>query len=395
MRKYCKALANVALSIVILLCIIFLLPKLFVFFWPFVAGWIVAWIVSPMVHFFEKKLRIKRKTGSVVMIVLVIALVVSVIYLVGAKLIDEVLGFVNELPVLWTNLEGEIQDIIRNYNDIYRLLPLNIREGLSNLSDQIGVYISDFLGNIGTPAWDAVSKFVGRLPSMIIGVIMSLLASYLFVVEKNDIAMWCNSHFPKSVISRYTIIIRSVKKAVGGYLKAQLKIEIWMYLLLLVGLSILKVEYAFLIALGIAFLDLLPFFGTGTVMVPWAIIKILSGNYSMAIVLLILWGGGQLLRQLIQPKIVGDSIGVAPIPTLILLFMGFQLGGVLGMIVAVPIGLIVYNMYQEGAFDTTKNSILILVAGVNHFRKLEKQDMLHVEQMKEAEIPDALEQKDA
>ncbi len=395
MRKYCKALANVALSIAILLCIILVVPRVFVFFWPFVAGWIVAWIVSPMVHFFEKKLRIKRKTGSAVMIILVIGLVVLLIYLVGARLIDEVLGFMNELPTLWTNLEGEIQEIIRNYNDIYRLLPLNIREGLSNLSDQIGVYITDFLGNIGTPAWDAVSKFVGRLPSMIIGMIMALLSSYLFVVEKNDIAQWCNNHFPKSITSRYAIVTRSVKKAVGGYIKAQLKIEIWMYLLLLVGLSILNVEYAFLIALGIAFLDLLPFFGTGTVMVPWALIKILSGNYTMAIVLLILWGGGQLLRQLIQPKIVGDSIGVAPIPTLILLFLGFRLGGVLGMIVAVPVGLIVYNMYTEGAFDTTKNSVLILVAGVNHFRKLEKQDMVHVENMKEEELQPTLEQKDA
>ncbi|MBQ7933766.1 MAG: sporulation integral membrane protein YtvI [Lachnospiraceae bacterium] len=385
MKRYCKALVNLAISLVIFLGILFLVPKLLVLFAPFVAGYIIAWIVSPMVRFFEEKVRLKRKAGSAFVIILFIGLVVLLIYLVGAKLVDEVIGFVNELPLLWTNLEKEIQDIVRNYNDIYKLLPQNIREGIANLSDQIGVYMSEFLGNISSPAWDAVSNFAKSLPAVIIGVIMALLSSYLFVLERNNISAWFYQRMPGILVDRYNIVSRSVKKAVGGYLKAQLKIEVWMYLLLLVGLSILQVEYAFLIALGIAFLDILPFFGTGTVMVPWAIIKILSGNYTMAIGLLIMWGVGQLVRQLIQPKFVGDSIGVEPIPTLILLYLGFRLGGVLGMIIAVPIGLIIFTMYEEGVFDTTKNSILILVAGINHFRKIESVDMVQVEQMLEKE----------
>ena len=107
---------------------------------------------------------------------------------------------------------------------------------------------------------------------------------------------------------------RGLVKAVGGYLKAQLKIEVWMYLLLVIGFAILQVDYALLIALGIAFLDFLPFFGTGTVMVPWAIIKILSSDYKCHRTADHL-GIGQLARQLIQPKIVGDSVGMPPLPT--------------------------------------------------------------------------------
>ena len=181
------------------------------------------------------------------------------------------------------------------------------------------------------------------------------------------------------------MVKHSLGRSVGGYFKAQLKIEIWMYLLLVIGLSILIVDYVFLIALGIAILDLLPFFGTGTVMVPWAIIKILSADYQMAIGLLIIWGVGQLARQIIQPKIVGDSIGVPPIPTLLLLFFGYKVGGVLGMIIAVPLGLLLYTLYEEGVFDTTKNSILILIAGINRFRKLKPHDLDEVEDMLEAE----------
>lgn len=106
----------------------------------------------------------------------------------------------------------------------------------------------------------------------------------------------------------------------------------------------------------------------------------------MAIGLLIIWGGGQLARQLIQPKIVGDSVGVPPIPTLFLLYIGYKVGGVFGMIAAVPIGLIIITMYTEGAFETTKNSVLILVSGINKFRRLEKEDMVNVEAMREQEL---------
>ena len=148
-----------------------------------------------------------------------------------------------------------------------------------------------------------------------------------------------------------------------------------MYLLLGIGFSILKVKYAFFIAIGVAFLDLLPFFGTGTVLLPWAVIKFLSGDYKMVIGLLIIWGVGQLARQLIQPKIVGESVGLSPIPTLILLFLGYKVGGVFGMIIAVPIGIIVLNMYQEGVFDTTLNSLKILYASLSNFRHLNDEDM--------------------
>ena len=154
-----------------------------------------------------------------------------------------------------------------------------------------------------------------------------------------------------------------------------------MYVLLLIGLGVLRVDYYALIALVIAFMDFLPFLGTGTVLIPWAIIRILTADYKVAIGLLIIWGGGQLARQLIQPKIVGDSMGVAPLPTLFLLYIGYKVGSVVGMIIAVPLGILVYSMYQEGAFETTKNSVMILVAGINKFRRLGKEDLFEVEEM--------------
>ncbi len=188
---------------------------------------------------------------------------------------------------------------------------------------------------------------------------------------------------PDAVRYRFDLIRRSFRKAVGGYFKAQFKIECWIYLLLLIGLLVLKVRYAPLVALGIAFLDFLPVFGTGTVMIPWAVVEILSKDYKMSVGLLIIWCVGQLVRQMIQPKIVGDSIGVDAIPTLFLLFVGYKVAGVLGMILAVPIGIIVVNLYEEGVFDTTKQSVEILVAGFNKFRRIRPEDTAIVEAYEE------------
>lgn len=385
MKKYGKALANIAVALIGVLLIVFALPKVIVFFSPFVVGWIIALIAGPLVTFFEKKVKLKRKAGSAFVIIVVIGLVVFLLYLVGAKLIKEGTGLINSLPMLWASVEADFQDIGKNFGVIYRRLPIDLQNTVTEFSEKIGEYAGEFFSEISAPTITAVGNFAKQLPAIIIGIIMALLSSYFFVAERNLIGDWMRENMPSSVQKRYVMLKRSLGKAVGGYFKAQLKIEVWMYLLLVIGLSILHVDYALLIALGIAFMDFFPFFGTGTIMVPWAILKMLSSDYQMALGLLIIWGVGQLARQIIQPKIVGDSVGVPPIPTLFLLFIGYKVSGVIGMIVAVPLGLIVYTMYQEGVFDTTRKSVMILVSGINNFRKLRSEDMVLVEEMQKRE----------
>ena len=382
-RKYFKALVNLGVAVAVLLLVVILLPRLLVFFMPFVVAGIISMIASPLVRFFEEKIKLKRKWGSAFVIIVVIALVVLVLYLVGSKLIEEGMGLLGALPEMWDSMKEDLAGVGESLDGLFEKLPLDTQQAIANLGNQVGEFMAGLFERIGTPTITAAGNFAQQLTSVLIGIIMCLLASYFFVADRYLIGSWIRKYTPASIMSRYDMVRRSILKSVGGYFKAQLKIEVWMYLLLVVGLSVLRVDYVLLIALGIAFLDLLPFFGTGTVMVPWALIKIFSGDYKMAIGLLIIWGGGQLARQIIQPKIVGDSIGVAPIPTLFLLFIGYKLGGVIGMIIAVPLGMLLSTMYQEGVFDTTRNSIAILVSGLNHFRKLRPEDLEVVEEMRD------------
>ncbi len=382
MRKYSKAVVNLVVAAGILLMVVWLLPRALVFFSPFVAGWIIALIAAPLVRFFEEKVKIKRKVGSVFVIVAVIALVVFLIYFIGARLVEQAVGLINSLPDMWAGMEQDLNNIGKNLSVIIEKLPEGISKNLNDFVNTIGSYVGDLLGRISTPTIAAAGNLAKQLPAIFIGLIMALLSSYFFVAERAQINEWCRRHMPATIQLRYQMIQKSLLRSVGGYFKAQLKIEIWMYLLLLIGFFVLDVDYYALIALGVAFMDFLPFFGTGTILVPWAIIRLLTADYQVAIGLLIIWGVGQLARQMIQPKIVGDSMGVPPLPTLFLLYVGYKLSGVIGMIIAVPLGLLVYSFYKEGVFETTKNSVLILVAGINRFRRLGKEDMFEVDEMR-------------
>jgi len=374
-KKYLKVFLNLGIALVLLLLVVVLLPKILVFFLPFLIGYVIALIASPLVKFFEEKMKIRRKAGTVFVIIAVLALVVLAVYVAGAKLVEQVIGLITALPDMWNSMEADFKRIGANMEIFLDRLPMDTKGTINGIVAQMDSLMAEVLSSISTPTISAVGSFAKQLPNMIIAVIMSLLSAYFFVSEKDYMSHSARKYLPESIMNRWDLLKRSLKRAVGGYFKAQLKIEIFVYMELLIGLSILGIDYAIPIALGIAALDFLPFFGTGAVMMPWAVIKFLSADYKMTIGLLIIWGGGQLLRQIIQPKIVGDSIGMPPIPTLFLLYIGYKGGGVIGMILAVPVGIILQNMNEEGMFDTTKNSLRILVTGINNFRRLEDEDL--------------------
>lgn len=382
-KTYLKVILNLITALIILLLCIFLLPRCIFFFMPFVIGWIIALIASPVVRFFEEKLKIRRKGASVIVIVAVLAAVIMMAYAIGAKLVQEGVSFVNELPAMWEGIMDEFSQIGENLEGVYNRLPADMQDTLDSIGTQMGEYFGSIMEGVGTPTFEAVGNVAKQLPDIFLGVVMCILSAYFFVADKGYMSNIMKKYVPDSIRYRFDLIRRSFRNAVGGYFKAQFKIECWVYLLMVLGLLTLHVRYALLVALGIAFLDFLPVFGTGTVMIPWAIIEVLSKDYKMAIGLMIIWCVSQLVRQMIQPKIVGDSIGMDAIPTLFLLFIGYKAAGVLGMILAVPIGIIVINLYEEGVFDTTKQSIRILVAGFNKFRRIRPEDTAIVEAYEE------------
>ncbi len=380
LKLYLKVTMNLFTALAAVLLCIFLLPRCIWFFMPFILGWLISLIASPVVRFFEEKLKVRRKAMSAVVIVAVLAVVVLLVYLLIVKLVREGVTFINELPDIWNTILAEFNKVGANLQGVYDRMPADMQSTIDHIILEMGDYMSSMMGKMELPSFEAVGNAAKQIPDIFLAVVMCLLSAYFFVADKGYMAAAAEKFIPASVRHYLDLIRRSFRNAVGGYFKAQFKIECWIYILLVIGLMILGVDYAFLVAFGIAVLDFLPVFGTGTVMVPWAVIELLSENYRMMFGLIAIWLIGQLVRQVIQPKIVGDSIGMDAIPTLFLLYIGYRVAGVLGMIVAVPIGIILVNLYEEGAFDTTSQSLRILVAGFNHFRRIRSDDMAVVEE---------------
>lgn len=379
MKSVLKALANLALSLVVLLLCIFLVPKLIVLFMPLIIGWFISCIANPFVVFLESKIKIRRKAGTVMVIVAVIAIVSGLGYLALSLLLRQIYGFIKELPDMWNGIVHDLDKFGTIANQYVGNVAPNLTEFIDNIQKSIGDVITGLPSRFNLDAFDGMSSMVGSIANVLISVIMTMLSAYFFIADREWLYEKLEKMVPRGIAQKYSIFYSSIKQAVGGYFKAQLRIEVWMYLLILIGLVVLHVRYAALIALLIAVIDILPFFGSGAILMPWAAITALGGNYARALGFLIIWGVGQLFRQLIQPKIMGDSIGMEPIPTIVLLFVGYRAAGVIGMLVAVPIGIVVVNMNDAGFFDVPKQSIGILVASVNQFRKLDKEDLRMLE----------------
>jgi sporulation integral membrane protein YtvI len=368
--KYLKILVNllVAALVIVFLCVIF--PKLITFFMPFVIGWIISMIANPLVRLLEKKLKIVRKHGSMMIIIAVLAVVILLGYLGVSKLVAETANLIENLPQIYENWQSDFQEIGENLEIVYNRLPRDTQAQIEQLTSNLSGYLSGLVQTIGEPTVAATGNFVKNVPGALISVIMCILSAYFFTAERHEILRGLRKYVPGEIWDKVSSVIAELKRVVGGYFKAQFKIMVVVYVILLVGLLIMRVGYSPLVAFLVAFLDALPFFGTGTVLIPWAVIKLLSADYEIAVGLVILYAVTQIVRQVIQPKIVGDTIGMNPLATLIFMYIGYKISSVIGMIIAVPVGMILINLYQTGVFDNQIRCVRELVADINKFRKL-------------------------
>lgn len=368
-RPYWKVLVSLLLSLTATILFVVVGWKLLRLFMPFAIGWMIAYIANPLVCWLEKRLKIVKKLGSVITIILVLGAVVGVIYLGIASLVKEAAGLIENLPSMYRDMEQGFEKIGANLQGLYQLLPKEVQTGWNNIVLNLGNMMGEWIANLSEPTVEAAGNVAKSIPSVLIASIVSIVSAYLFVSEREEVIAWAKKVTPEPIRKRMGMVTSNLKYAVGGYFKAQFQIMLVLAAIMFVGFLILRVEYAFVLALLFAFLDFLPFLGTAITLVPWAVYKLLVGNYKMAVALLILYAVTQIVRQLIQPKLVGDGLGLKPLPTLVFLYLGYKVGSVWGMIFAVPIGMIVINMYRAGAFDYILDDVKILVHGIMKLRE--------------------------
>ena len=368
-RPYWKVAVSLAVSLVATVVCIYVGIRMLGFFMPFVIGWFIAYVVSPLVNWLEKRIKIRRKLGSGLIIVAVLAVVCLLIYLAGQLLVNEVSSLIQNVPSMYHDLENGMEKIGNSFEGTLKMVPPSVQESWTEMTTDFDRTMAQIMGKISDPTVTAVGNFAMKIPTVLVSTIVTIVSAYFFVSDREEVIAWSKKVAPEPLVRRMSLVMENLKYAVGGYFKAQFKIMVVVFGILLVGFFILQVHFSFLLAILISFLDFLPFFGTGTALIPWMVYKVLVGNYKMAIGLVVLYAVTQLVRQVIQPKLVGDSIGMKPLVTLILLFVGYKIGGIIAMIFAVPIGMIVINLYKAGAFDYILDDVRILVEGLMSLRE--------------------------
>jgi len=368
-KIYARIIVNFLLTLVVVLLVVFLLPGLLRFFMPFVIAFVISAIANPFVRFMEKRIKIVRKHSSAIMILLVIGAVVGLLYLVGRFLWGQMLNLYEDRYEIYNAVKTVLDDFTANLERLFEKLPGDLHISFNDLQQSLASWMEGFLEGIELPSIAVAGNYVSSVVEVIFIVIITILAAYFLTAERDNIAAKLVEIMPASVVRYYRMMMDSIKKAVGGYFKAQFKIMLILILVMFIGFEIMNISYSLLLATLIAALDFLPVFGTGAVFWPWIIVDLIAGNYKQAIFLGVMYLACQLIKQLLQPKMVGDSVGMNPLATLVYMFVGYRIGGVLGMIIGIPVGMILVSFYKAGLFDRLIKGTKILIHDINEFRK--------------------------
>ena len=354
MKRCFRMILNIVIPLLGLCLVIFLGPRLLHFFMPFVVGWILALLANPLVRFLERRVKLVRRHGSMLIIIAALAIVISLFYGAGLLVYREMGSFLADAPEIYQSVIAEIENALQNGRKLAEYFPFG-----------------KLVSRAAEPTVQIAGHVAKSIPNLLVNMVITILSSYLFLADRESIMLWLKGHLPAFIFRYIEYMKRDAKGVIGGYFLAQFRIMCVVALILAAGFLVLGVRYGVLLAFLTAILDFLPIFGTGTVLFPWAVVKLFAGEYAYATGLILLYILTQVVRQIIQPKIVGESMGLPPLMTLFLLYLGFKLRGLTGMILAVPVGLVFINFYKYGAFDSMIRNFRMLMESIQKFRREE------------------------
>ena len=335
------------LFILIILLILVLFLRLGLFLVPFVIAFVISMLIEPIVRFLTFRAKIPRKASSAISVLMVLSVVGSLLAILISKLFDEIVTITHLLPKYYDEINNNINNLISRGTDIYIALPPEITNNIqgifSDLTTTLTVMLNKFVKGVFNTAIS--------IPEALIFTLVTILSTYFFSSDRDKIYIYFKSHLPDSWIKK----IRSVKddlfSALFGYIKAQLIIMTITFTELFIGLSIIGIRYSLLLAIVIGIIDALPILGTGGILIPWAIYEFLIGNERTGISLLILYLIVLVVRQLMEPKILSQQIGLHPLVTLTAMYTGLRLFGVAGMIFG-PITVLVLKNILTGVIKS-------------------------------------------
>ncbi len=320
------------------------------YFLPFLIAYTIATIVQPVINKITRKYNINKKAVSVISVIgvwLIIVIAVFVIVFIIFKQLSAILNDMNSISQAISIANNSVRNFI---NNIYSKFPqLNII-GMENSNKGIYNTLYSFISKLFGDLLETITQILSKMPSAIIFILVSVLSSIFLAIDYEGINLRLKKLLKNTYYAKFSFIKQFAFGTIAKIIKAYLLIILITAIELFIGLLIINVDYAFTIAILIALFDILPIVGSGTVLVPWALIELISKNYKNGIGLLVLCVIITIVRNIIEPKIIGKKTNTHPLLILISVYIGGKVLGFYGVLIFPTLIMLLSKLYRSGYF---------------------------------------------
>jgi sporulation integral membrane protein YtvI len=312
---------------------------------PFIVALLTAILLEPLVLFFIRTFRMNRLSAVIVSFFLFLVSFGVGAYWMGTQLVVQSVDLAQRLPAFSQHLFELVESYIWRWEAYYATLPA---ETVSQIQ-QLFTGIKSSAVNAASSIARGILGAVAIIPGFLLTTIIFLVALFLISLDLPRIRAGFMRMFTASAREKVDVVLSQLNRATIGFLRAQIILSFITFLLALIGLLLLQVKYAVVIALLIVIVDILPILGTGSFLVPWAVYNFLTGNPHLAIGLVVLFLVITVIRRIIEPKILASSLGISALAALVSLFLGFKVMGFFGLILG-PALVIIYEALRKAGF---------------------------------------------
>ncbi len=325
-------IVNVVYGILIILIVYVALKYALGLVSPFLFAFVIAYLLKTPTRYLSSKLKLPYKPIALILVLLFYCTIGVLISLLGVKLVSSVTSVISQIPVIYeTQLEPFLNSTFNGIEQaLFRMDPALVG-ALNEGFDQFVELLGNNVTNISLTIVGTLSNFTLSLPGFLIKVLLMIISTFFIALDYDALSRF--------VLRQFSDKGREVILSIKRYIVGTLFVVIRSYALIMsitfvelsIGLTVIGIPNAVLVALLISVFDILPVLGTGGIMIPWTIVTLFQGNYQTALSLLVVYVIVLVVRNILEPKIVGSQLGLHPVVTLMCIFIGANLFGVIGL----------------------------------------------------------------
>ncbi len=316
------------------------LYRIFPHFIPFVLAYFTALLLEPISIFLSKQFKFRKAPAVTTTYLIFLGILILLAYFIINKIYVQLLGLLSILQSNGPNIQVWFLNLTKQIQTTIGLLPYDTAVQINQM---VAKAVNDFTNlNLVAKVGSYTYNLSTAIPNVFFLVLIYLISVYLFSFQLENIHRRFYAFFRDSSKRKVVYVLGDLRRATFGFLKAQVILSTITFIISFVGLALLKVKYAAVIAFIIVIVDVLPILGTGSILMPWALVNLLLGNVFFAVSLAVLFIFIVIIRRSIEPKVLGERIGLSALATLISIWVGFKVIGVWGIFLF-PLALIFYK----------------------------------------------------